>query len=237
MVKERKLIILPAYNEEQSIAGLCREIRETAPDYDMIVVNDGSRDGTLSLCRENGVPVLDLAVNLGIGGAVQAGYRYAAKGGYNAAAQVDGDGQHDPACLRKMYETLLSEKADMVIGSRYLEGEGYQSTALRRWGIRYLSFLIRLATGKKITDPTSGFRMVSGETAKQFAADYPQDYPEPESLVRLLKQGKKVVEVPVRMRGRSGGATSIGAGASVYYLIKVTAAILTESLRIRQRNG
>ena len=233
MVNGKRLAILPAFNEEKNLPGLYRELRETAPEYDVLAVNDGSEDGTLACCRENGIPVLDLAVNLGIGGAVQAGYRYAAEHGYEIAAQVDGDGQHDPAFLGVMYEKLLSEDADMVIGSRFLEGEGYQSTALRRRGIRYLSRLIRLLTGTAVTDPTSGFRMVRRPVIEAFAEDYPQDYPEPESLVRLLRQGKKVVEVPVRMRGRSGGASSIGKRASVYYLIKVTAAILLE----RMRNG
>ena len=229
----KRLAVLPAYNEEKNLPALYRELREKAPEYDVLAVNDGSTDGTLTCCRENGIPALDLAVNLGIGGAVQAGYRYAAEHGYGIAVQVDGDGQHDPAFLESMYEKLLSEDADMVIGSRFLEREGYQSTALRRQGIRYLSRLIRLLTGKTVTDPTSGFRMVRRPVIEVFAEDYPQDYPEPESLVRLLRQGKKVVEVPVRMRERSGGASSIGKSASMGYLIKVTAAILLE----RMRNG
>jgi len=229
----KRLAVLPAYNEEKNLPALYRELREKAPEYDVLAVNDGSTDGTLACCRENGIPALDLAVNLGIGGAVQAGYRYAAEHGYGIAVQVDGDGQHDPAFLESMYEKLLSEDADMVIGSRFLEREGYQSTALRRQGIRYLSRLIRLLTGKTVTDPTSGFRMVRRPVIEVFAEDYPQDYPEPESLVRLLRQGKKVVEVPVRMRERSGGASSIGKSASMGYLIKVTAAILLE----RMRNG
>jgi hypothetical protein len=229
----KRLAVLPAYNEEKNLPALYRELREKAPEYDVLAVNDGSTDGTLACCRENGIPALDLAVNLGIGGAVQAGYRYAAEHGYGIAVQVDGDGQHDPAFLESMYEKLLSEDADMVIGSRFLEREGYQSTALRRQGIRYLSRLIRLLTGKTVTDPTSGFRMVRRPVIEAFAEDYPQDYPEPESLVRLLRQGKKVVEVPVRMRERSGGASSIGKSASMGYLIKVTAAILLE----RMRNG
>lgn len=229
----KKLAVIPAYNEEKSLPALCRELREKAPEYDRVVVSDGSKDRTLSVCREAGVPVLDLAVNLGIGGAVQAGYRYALAYGYDVVAQVDGDGQHDPACLDVMCEKLLAEEADLVIGSRFLEREGYQSTAVRRSGIRYLSLLIRLLTGQRITDPTSGFRMIRGPVIGMFAEDYPQDYPEPESLMRLLRQGRKVIEVPVRMRGRSGGASSIGKRASVYYLIKVTAAILLE----RMRNG
>ncbi len=227
----KKLILIPAYNEERSIGALVAEIRKTAPDYDMLVINDGSADNTLSLCRSLGLPVLDLAVNLGIGGAMQAGFRYAALSGYDVAVQVDGDGQHDPAFLRGICDTLLREDADMVIGSRFLVREGYQSTKLRRGGIRYLSFLIRLLTGQRITDPTSGFRMVRRSVIESFAEDYPQDYPEPESVVRLLQQKRKVLEVPVRMRERKTGGSSIGPGASVYYPVKVTAAILLERMR------
>ncbi len=227
----KKLVIIPAYNEEKSILNLFRELREQAPDFDIIAVNDGSEDGTLRLCRENGIPVLDLAVNLGIGGAMQTGYRYAALNGYEIAVQVDGDGQHDPTFLREMLKKLLSENADMVIGSRFLEGKGYQSTALRRWGIRYLSGLIRLVTGIRITDPTSGFRMVNRRLIERFASDYPQDYPEPESVAGLLRQGGKAVEIPVRMRERGSGSSSIGPGASIYYPLKMTAAILLERMR------
>ena len=226
-------LILPAYNEEKHVADQYREVRKAAPAYDVVVVNDGSEDRTLSLCRENGMTVLDLAVNLGIGGAMQAGYRYAAENGYGIAVQVDGDGQHDPAFVRDMAEKLMAENADMVIGSRFLARDGYQSTAMRRMGIRYLSLLIRLLTGQRITDPTSGFRMIRGEVIEAFAEDYPQDYPEPESVVRLLQQGRKVTEIPVRMRERAGGKSSIGFRGSVYYLFKVTAAILLERMRRR----
>ncbi len=226
----KKLVIIPAYNEERSIIKQCSEVME-AGVYDIIVVNDGSRAATLQLCRKNGIKVLDLAVNLGIGGAMQAGYRYALQRGYDIAVQVDGDGQHDPAYLPAMLDMLRLQDADMVIGSRFLEGEGYQSTRLRRWGIRYFSFLIRLLTGKTVTDPTSGYRMVRKELIEAFAADYPPDYPEPESVVSVLRHGRKVVEIPVQMLPRAGGSSSIGAYASLYYIIKVSFAILLEELR------
>ena len=228
---QKKLIIIPAYNEAGNLMALYREVRETASDFDVIVINDGSLDGTLQLCRENGIPVLDLAVNLGIGGAMQTGYRYAFLHGYDVAVQVDGDGQHDPKYLHTMLEVLRSENADLVIGSRFMEGEGYQSTVLRRWGIRYLSGIIRLLTAAFISDPTSGFRMVNRKLIEAFAADYPQDYPEPESIVRLLREGRRVIEIPVMMRNRSCGSSSIGISASVYYLVKVTAAILLERMQ------
>ena len=229
----KMLIILPAYNEAGNIARVLEELRRLAPEYDCVAVNDGSTDDTAAICRAQGCRVLSLSVNLGIGGAMQTGYRYAARGGYDIAVQVDGDGQHDPAYLAAMLEKLVTEDADMVVGSRFLEGEGYQSTMLRRWGIRYFSFLIRLLTGKTITDPTSGFRMARKALIEAFAEDYPQDYPEPQSLVHLLRQGKKVVEIPVQMRRRGGGSSSIGPGASLYYLVKVTLAILLEEMKRR----
>ena len=223
--------MVPAYNEERSVVEQCREVAAASGDFDIVVINDGSTDDTLKMCRDNGIRVLDHAINLGIGGALQTGYRYAYINGYDAAVQVDGDGQHDPSYLEDMYSTLVSEGADMVIGSRFINKEGYQSTSLRRIGIKYFTKLIRFLTGHEITDPTSGFRIVGKELIREFAADYPQDYPEPESLVRILGQGRKVVEVPVRMRERSGGKSSIGLKDSVYYMIKVTIAIVLERMR------
>ncbi len=224
------IVIIPAYNEAENIALVLAALRQTAPEFDCIVVNDGSSDATAAVCREQNCRVLSLAVNLGIGGAVQTGYRYAAQNGYDVAVQIDGDGQHDPAYLAAMLDALTERGADMVIGSRFLVGEGYQSTPLRRWGIRYFSLLIRLLTGTTVTDPTSGFRMVRKELIEAFAADYPPDYPEPESVAKLLRRGGKVVELPVQMRARGGGSSSIGALASLYYLIKVTFAILLSVL-------
>ena len=230
------LVIVPAYNEAGNIARVLAAIRRSAPDFDCVVVSDGSTDGTAEVVRAQGCRVLSLAVNLGIGGAMQTGYRYAAQEGYDVAVQIDGDGQHDPAYLAAMLDTLRAQGADMVIGSRFLEGEGYQSTQLRRWGIRYFSFLIRALTGKTITDPTSGFRMVRKELIEAFAEDYPPDYPEPESVVNVLRRGGRVVELPVQMRARSGGSSSIGALASLYYVVKVTVAILLSVLPTFRRS-
>ncbi len=227
----KKLVIIPAYNEERSVVGQCLEVMSASDDYDVVVINDGSEDDTARLCAEKGIKVLNLAVNLGIGGAMQTGYRYAYHNGYDIAVQVDGDGQHDPGYLDEMYEKLVSEDADMVIGSRFIENEGHRSTTLRRIGIRYFTFLIKRLTGQTVTDPTSGFRMAGRKVIREFAMDYPQDYPEPESLMRLIGTGRKVIEMPVRMRGRTGGISSISFTASVYYMIKVTIAVILERMR------
>jgi len=227
----KKLIIIPAYNEAPLIARTIREVRASAPDFDFIVINDCSRDDTARICEENGAALISHAVNLGIGGAMQTGYRYAWDNGYECAVQIDGDGQHDPAFLGEMYRIMIREKADMVIGSRFAAETGYRAPLMRRWGIRYFSALIRLLTGVRITDPTSGMRMIGRKQIRMFAQDYPADYPEPETLVRLLLKEQKVIEVPVRMRRRTAGRSSIRLKDSAYYLIKVTLAILAERIR------
>ncbi len=230
-MKSKKLVIIPAYNESESIRDTVREIISKAPDFDYVVVNDCSTDNTLQILMDEGFNYLDLPVNLGIGGAVQAGYRYAEENGYDIAVQVDGDGQHDPEYLGKMAEELEKSEADMIIGSRFIEKEGFQSSALRRVGIKYFTGLIKLVTGKTVTDPTSGLRMIGRNVIEEFADKYPRDYPEPESVVAILKHRRKVVEMPVKMRERQGGTSSIHMWKSVYYMIKVTIAILIERVR------
>lgn len=227
----KKLVIVPCYNESEAIVHTVREIEAKAPDFDYIVVNDCSTDGTRDLLLQNQIHFLDLPVNLGIGGAVQTGYLYAKENDYDVAVQVDGDGQHDPAFLPLMAERLAKEQADMVIGSRFIEKEGFQSTFARQMGIRYFTHLIQQVTGKTITDPTSGLRLVGRRLINAFADQYPKDYPEPESTVFALKNGGKVVEVPVIMRARQGGKSSINLNRSVYYMVKVSMAILVEGLR------
>lgn len=227
----RKLIIIPAYNESACIEATVRDIMENAPDFDYVIINDCSTDNTKEICERNGFNIVSLPINLGIGGAVQTGYMYAEEYGYDVAVQVDGDGQHDPQFLRKMAAYLESHDADMVIGSRFIEKEGFQSSWIRRIGITYFTWLIKLCTGKTITDPTSGLRMAGKKVIKLFANCYPKDYPEPESTVAALNQACKVEEIPVVMRERQGGVSSITMKRSVYYMVKVTLAILMEALR------
>ena len=227
----KKIIIIPAYNESENIEKTVQMIKESAPDFDYVIINDCSTDHTKEICEEKGYNLLNLPINLGIGGAVQTGFKYALKYDYDIAVQVDGDGQHDPSFLEEMAKVLERESCDVVIGSRFINKEGYQSSGLRRIGIKYFTFLIRRLTGTKITDPTSGLRMMNREVIKMFAKDYPKDYPEPESIVAVLRQKKSVIEIPVVMMAREGGVSSISMRRSVYYMIKVTLAIIIERIR------
>lgn len=232
----KKLVIIPAYNESENIVNTVKEITEKASDFDYVVINDCSSDKTLEILESNHLNYISLPVNLGIGGAVQTGYKYALEHEYDMAVQVDGDGQHDPAYLHSLEETLIKENADMVIGSRFIKNEGFQSTFARRMGIVYFTKMIKSLTGTTITDPTSGFRLVNKDVIALFANDYPRDYPEPESIVALLKRKKKVIEVPVQMKERQGGVSSIRLWNSVYYMIKVSIAILVECSRTYKEN-
>lgn len=220
----RVLVVIPAYNEADNIVATVGMV--TAQGYDYVVVNDGSTDNTLQICRENGLNVLDLPQNLGIGGAVQAGHKYAQRFGYDVDIQVDGDGQHDPVYIPLLVEQIEAG-ADLVVGSRFLkQTDGFQSTFMRRVGITWLSFVIKTVSGRKITDPTSGFRASGKRAIDLFCKSYPIDYPEPDSIVSAIKTGLDVREVSVLMRERQGGASSIGGFKSIYYMIKVTLAIL-----------
>lgn len=227
----KKLVIIPAYNESASIQSTVEQIKKEAVDFDYVVINDCSTDETKYICEKQGYNVVNLPVNLGIGGAVQTGYKYGVKYGYDLAVQVDGDGQHDPRFLKMMADYMSETNSDMVIGSRFIKNEGFQSSGARRIGIRYFTALIKLMTGKTITDPTSGLRMVNREIMELFSKDYPKDYPEPESVVAVLKRGKRVNELAVIMRERSGGISSISFKKSIYYMVKVTLAILIEKIR------
>lgn len=223
-IAPRVLVIVPAYNEQDCIVETVRRIKETG--YDYVVVNDGSKDDTLKLCRENGINVLDLPQNLGIGGAVQAGHKYAQHYGYDIDVQVDGDGQHDPSYIPQLVK-MIEDGADLAIGSRFVEEtDGFQSTWLRRVGITWLSGLLKLLTGKIVTDPTSGFRASGRRAIELFCENYPMDYPEPESIALALENGLSLSETPVNMLERQGGSSSIGGFSSVYYMIKVTLAII-----------
>lgn len=220
-----KIVIIPAYNEEGSIVKTVSDIRKNAPDFDYLIINDCSVDKTREICINNNLNFIDLPVNLGIGGAVQTGYIYAYRKGYDLAVQFDGDGQHRAEYLEDMANVIVKEHADMVIGSRFINKEGFQSSGIRRIGIRYFTLAIKILTGVIITDATSGMRMVNTDVLKIFNESYPKDYPEPESLVSILSKNKKVIEVPVIMNEREEGVSSISPIKSVYYMIKVSIAI------------
>ena len=232
-MEPKVLIVIPAYNEADNILNTVRGVVEHG--YDYIVVNDGSRDATLDVCRSNGLNVLDLPINLGIGGAVQAGHKYAQRFGYDIDIQLDGDGQHDPAYLDALVREVASG-ADLVIGSRFLEKtDGFQSTFMRRVGITWLSAMLKLCTGRRVSDPTSGFRACGCRAIDLFCASYPVDYPEPESIAVAIKSGLSVKEISVEMRERQGGTSSIGGLSSVYYMLKVSLAILIASVSRRSK--
>ena len=227
----KKLVIIPAFNEEGNLEKTIKDIKDNAPDFDYVIINDCSTDKTLEMCRRHGFSYLNLPVNLGIGGAVQTGYRYAYYHGYDIAVQFDGDGQHSASHLEDMVTTLIDTESDLVIGSRFIEKEGFQSSGLRRIGIKYFTGLIKLLTGKKITDPTSGMRMVNKKLLEKFTDEYPKDYPEPESVVTILSEKYKVTEIPVVMNEREEGVSSISLKNSVYYMIKVSFAILIARMK------
>lgn len=227
----KKIVIIPAYNEEGGIVKTVTDVMENAKDFDYVVINDCSKDNTLEICYEHNFNVVNLPVNMGIGGGVQTGYMYAYRNGYDIAVQFDGDGQHNASYLDNMSKKLIEDNLDMVIGSRYIEKEGFQSSGIRRMGIKYFTGLIKLLTGKKITDPTSGMRMINRKIMKQFSEEYPKDYPEPESVVTILKEGAKVEEIPVKMNAREEGVSSISPSKSIYYMVKVSIAVLIAAIR------
>lgn len=222
----KTLIIVPAYNEEDNIDKVVESFQKIKDKADLLVINDCSQDLTEKKLQKLGVKYISFAINLGIGGAVQAGYCYAKKNGYDIAIQVDGDGQHDMSYIPEMIEILKKEEADIVIGSRFIEKEGYQSSATRRLGINFLSALIKLCTGKKIHDVTSGFRAVNKRFIEIYADYYPDDYPEPEAIVAAVMHRGNIQEIPVIMRERENGTSSINLRKSIYYMIKVSLAIL-----------
>ncbi|WP_024832655.1 glycosyltransferase family 2 protein [Ruminiclostridium josui] len=231
----KSIIIIPAYNEQDNILDVINDIEQNAAGYHYVVINDGSSDKTDLMLQENHIPHINLPFNIGIGGAVQTGYKYAYEKGYDIVVQFDGDGQHKASYIPEMINILEKGTADMVIGSRFLDKRGYQSTFIRRLGIKYFRFLIWLLSGSRVTDSTSGFRACNRKIIDLFSKRYPQDYPEPESIM-ILKQNKlKIVEVPVEMRKRTRGNSSINRSLSVYYMVKVTLAIILSRMRPRIR--
>jgi glycosyltransferase involved in cell wall biosynthesis len=227
----RRIAIVPSLNEEASIGRVIDEIRAFDPGFDIVVVDDGSTDRTAGIAADRGASVLRLPFNLGIGGAVQTGYRFAFEHGYDLAVQVDGDGQHDPAQIPAILGPVLAGDADVCVGSRFAEGTGYQSSFARRVGIRVFAFVVSAVVRQRVTDTTSGFRAVNRKGIALFAADYPHDYPEVEATVMSVKHKLRLREVPVVMRERAGGASSITALRSIYYMTKVLLAIFVGLFR------
>lgn len=220
------LVIIPAYNEQDSIINVINKLKNDCPRADYVVINDCSKDNTLSVLKENNTNFVNLPINLGIGGGVQTGYKYALENGYDIAIQIDGDGQHDTAYLDKVIAPIEEGVADIAIGSRFIDKEGFQSSGMRRAGIKFLSALIKICCGTKVRDVTSGFRAVNRKYIKMYAYDYPTDYPEPEAIVQASVDGARIAEVPVIMKERETGQSSIYAWKSIYYMIKVSLAII-----------
>lgn len=241
MKKSNKiLLIIPAYNEEENILKTYSSIQDynkkNKVNYDVIVINDCSTDNTSFICHQNNIPVIDLIHNLGIGGAVQTGYKYAYYNDYDVAVQFDGDGQHDVRYVKNIIEPIINGKADLVIGSRFVQNiDTFKSSFARRIGIRVISWFIKFATGKRIYDTTSGFRACSKEIIKDFALSYPLEYPEPLTTAEILKKKYVVDEVPVEMKEREGGVSSIRAWKNIYYMINVSLALLIIKVRRYKR--
>jgi len=237
MTKESKkvLVIVPAYNESALIASLIEEVRSFQPDMAILVIDDGSSDQTAKKAKEAGAWVVRHPYNLGIGGAVQTGFKFAEREGFDVVVQIDGDAQHDPRYIQAIIDPVLAGKYDLCIGSRFLvTSESFKSTFIRRIGIRFFARLLSWLTGVPVTDPTSGFRATNRRLIKRFAKHYPVDFPEPETIKIAKRFGATVGEVPARMRQRLKGHSSIRYFGTIYYMIKVTLAILIDTLRQRK---
>lgn len=220
------LVIIPAYNESENIVNTVTTLKKHCPEVDYVIINDCSKDNTEEICKENGFNYISLPINLGIGGGMQTGYRYAYEHGYDVAIQFDGDGQHNAEYIKDLVAPIENKEADLVIGSRFIDKEGFQTSSMRRVGINLLGFVLRVCGRVKITDATSGFRAASREVIHFFSQNYAQDYPEPESIIASRVSGFKVKEVPVIMNERTAGVSSISTFKSMYYMIKVTLAIV-----------
>jgi glycosyltransferase involved in cell wall biosynthesis len=228
------LIILPCFNEEQSIGSILQQLKSiNVPNCELIAlpVNDASTDNTLTEIKKHSNHYLDLPINLGIGGAVQSGLKYAHENNFDVAVQMDGDGQHPPLELIKIITPIINNDTDVCIGSRFIDKEGFQSSFLRRAGIKFLSALIKLRCGQTVLDCTSGYRAFNKKAIEECVKYYPKKYPEPESALHLIKKGIRVKETPVIMEARDGGTSSISGFRSIYYMLKVSWAILT--LRVK----
>ncbi len=231
------LVIIPAYNEEKNIVNVVENIKKNCPSVDYVIINDCSKDKTKEVIDKEGFNYVSLPINMGIGGGVQTGYKYAVEHNYDITIQIDGDGQHDPKYIDKLIQPILNGEADMVIGSRFIEKEGFQTSFMRRVGINFLKYLIKICCGVKITDATSGFRATNKKLTKEFSQNYAQDYPEPEAIIYSILNGYKVKEVPVIMHERQEGESSINMTKSVYYMIKVSLAIILCRISNRIKNS
>lgn len=235
------LLIIPSYNEEENVLNNYKRIikhnEKYKTNYDVIIVNDGSKDKTEKICKENNIPYISLIHNLGIGGAVQTGYKYAYEHDYDIAVQFDGDGQHDVRYVENIIKPIKDKKADMVIGSRFIDKNSseFKTSRARRIGIKLISFFIKIITKKKIYDTTSGFRAVDKKLIERFASNYPVEYPEPVSTTEVLRLGYRVEEVPVSMNERENGVSSIKAWKNVYYMINVILSIVIIGLGVSDK--
>ena len=235
MPERRRLAIVPARNEEGAVGLVVEELRAFDPELDVLVIDDGSEDATAASAAAGGAVVVRLPFNLGIGGAVQTGFKYALEQGYDTVIRLDGDGQHDPQEIPQLLAPLARGEADVVVGSRFANGNDgdYRPPFARRAGIRWFAQLVSLLTRQKLTDTTSGFQAVNARAIRLFAADYPHDYPEVEAAVMVVRHKLQIMEVPVKMRDRETGESSITAFRSFYYAIKVTLALLVGIFRRR----
>ena len=233
MSADRRVAIVPALNEERNIRRVIEELRAFDPQLDVVVVSDGSVDRTAAVASAAGAHVVQLPFNLGIGGAVQTGFQYAWEHGYGLAVRCDGDGQHDPSELPKVLAPVLAGEADIVVGTRFGETGGFRSSAARRIGIRVLALVVSTIAGQRVTDTTSGFQALNRKALALFAADYPHDYPEVEGMVMTIRHRLRLQEVPVRMREREHGRSSITALRSIYYMLKVLLALFVGLFRRR----
>ena len=233
-LKQRICAIIPAFNEEKTVGDVISAIQQQAPHVDIVVMNDGSRDTTSKVAGAHGATVLDLPINLGIGGAVQTGLKHAERQGYDVAVEIDADGQHGPQHLLQLVQALAEHEADLVIGSRFIASTDYRSSVMRRFGIHTFSYLIRRASGKRIYDSTSGFRAYGREAIDYFSHNYPADFPEPESIVMALAKGMNIVEVPVEMNERQAGESVVRRDISLralYFVVSNAIAIVMTRAR------
>jgi len=229
--------IIPAYNEEKSIVAVINSINELKDRLDItaIVINDCSTDETSFIASKTNCIVLNLPVNLGIGGAVQTGFKYALQNNFDIAIQVDGDGQHPPEEIPRLIQPIINNEADVVIGSRFIEKDGFQSSYIRRQGIKYFKLLNKFLVSVEVMDSTSGFRAINRKALEVVDDYYPDEYPEPEAIILYAFNHLTIKEIPVKMRERQGGVSSINSFSSIYYMIKVTLAIISTYVRLKPK--